>query len=117
MKAFGMELQVDLYGCNANYIRDESKIYDFVIELCELIKMKRFGDPTIVRFGEDPSITGYSMCQLIETSLISAHFAESKNSVYLNVFSCKDFSPDDVVIFASKYFKAKNVEQNLTIRM
>jgi len=117
MKPFGIELQLDLYHCNPDFIRDSRKIKDFTLELCSLIKMKRFGEPIIVRFGEDPRITGYSLCQLIETSLISAHFAESTNSAYLNVFSCKAFNPNKVITFAKKYFEATRVEEKLTTRI
>ena len=70
--------------------------------------MKRFGDCKIVNFGEDPRVTGFSMCQLIETSLISAHFANQSNAVYLNVFSCKEFDEKLVQEFAEAYFKAKD---------
>jgi hypothetical protein len=34
--------------------------------------------------------------QLIETSLISAHFANLTNTVYLDVFSCKPYDPEVV---------------------
>ena len=36
--------------------------------------MKRFGEPTIVRFGEEKRVEGYTAFQLIETSAISGHF-------------------------------------------
>jgi hypothetical protein len=44
------------------------------------------------------------MVQLIETSLISAHFANLTNAVYLDVFSCKPYEPEVVERFARKYF-------------
>jgi len=45
------------------------------------------------------------MTQLIETSLISAHFANQSNTTYLDVFSCKAYDPKTVADFSKKFFK------------
>ena len=66
--------------------------------------MKRFGEPQVVHFGEDERVAGYSMVQLIETSLISAHFANQTNATYLDVFSCKPYDPELVADFAQNFF-------------
>lgn len=108
-KYWGMEASVDLYECDPEIIRDAQKIKQFVYELCELIEMKRFGDCTVVHFGEDEKVAGFSMTQLIETSLISAHFANLTNAAYINIFSCKDFDEEVVQSFCFDYFKAKTV--------
>jgi hypothetical protein len=50
------------------------------------IDMVAFGAPRIVRFGSD-HCKGYTLVQLIQTSNITAHFAEDTNDVYLDVFS------------------------------
>src|SRR5580658_4380286 len=68
--AWGLLSSVDLHGCDAEAIRDADKIKQFVIELCERIDMKRFGECQVVNFGEDERVAGYSMVQLIETSCI-----------------------------------------------
>ena len=85
-------------------------------ELCDNIKVKRFGECQVVHFGEDPRVSGFSMVQLIETSLISGHFANQTNNVYLDVFSCKYFNPKVVAEFAEKVFEAKNYTLNYTLR-
>lgn len=105
-KSWGLEVQIDLGGCDKDIIRDADKIKQFVIELCDLIEMKRFGETTVVHFGEDEKVAGYSMTQLIETSLISAHFANLTNAAYINVFSCKEYDPKVVEDFCAEYFKA-----------
>jgi S-adenosylmethionine/arginine decarboxylase-like enzyme len=51
------------------------------------------------------------MTQLIETSLISAHFANQSNTTYLDVFSCKAYDPEVVAQFAKQFFKAKRVKR------
>lgn len=105
---FGQELILDLYGCDVEKITDGEYIKKFAIKLCDdVIKMKRFGEPQVPYFGlESPITAGYSLVQLIETSLVSAHFSEYKKSVYLNIFSCKWFDSDKTAEFCKKWFGA-----------
>ncbi len=105
---WGMATAIDLYNCNPKTIRDADKIKKFVKELVLLIKMKAYGDTQVIHFGEDERVAGFSMTQLIETSLISGHFANLTNSVYLDVFSCKKYNPKTVADFAKKFFEANN---------
>lgn len=106
---WGLLSCIDLYECDPETIRNAEKIKLFVSELCKLIEMKRFGETQVVHFGEDERVAGFSMIQLIETSLISAHFANASNSTYLDVFSCKLYDPQKVADFAKDFFKAKKV--------
>jgi S-adenosylmethionine decarboxylase len=115
--AWGLHSGIDLHGCNPETIRSPEKIKQFVVELCELIKMKRFGECLVVDFGEDPRVAGYSMTQLIETSLISAHFGHAQDPYcYLDVFSCKYYDPSVAADFAKKFFEAKDYRLNSTVR-
>ena len=113
---WGIAGSFDIYNCNPQTIRDAAKIKQFVIELCDLIEMKRFGETTVVNFGEDERVAGFSMTQLIETSLISAHFANQSNTVYLDVFSCKPYDPDTVEAFATRYFEGSHCIKNVNPR-
>jgi len=113
---WGLSSSIDLHSCDGSIIRDAAKIQQFVIELCDLIKMKRYGECQVIHFGDDPKVEGFSMTQLIETSLISAHFANQTNNVYLDVFSCSYYDPDTVAEFAKKYFQAKDCELKYTLR-
>jgi S-adenosylmethionine/arginine decarboxylase-like enzyme len=83
--------------------------------LCELIGMKRYGDCQIVHFGEG-RVAGYSMIQLIETSLISGHFANDTNRAYLDIFSCKDYDPSVVEEFSKTFFGALKSTVTTTLR-
>lgn len=116
MKAWGILTSIDIHHCDPELIRSASTIKDFVIQLCDLIKMKRFGEPVIVHFGEDERVAGYSMTQLIETSLISAHFANQTNNVYLDIFSCKYYEPEKAAQFAKTFFKGKDFNLNVVLR-
>ena len=114
--AWGLVSSIDLHECDPATIRDAEKIKQFVYELCELISMKRYGECTVVNFGEDERVAGYSMTQLIETSLISAHFANQTNTTYLDIFSCKFYSPEAAAEFAQGFFKAKDYNLSVTLR-
>lgn len=114
--AWGIQSSIDIHGCDPALIRDADAINEFVIQLCDLIEMKRFGDPVIVHFGEDERVAGYSMTQLIETSLVSAHFANQTNNVYLDVFSCKYYEPEAAAEFAKSFFKGSDYNLNVVLR-
>lgn len=114
--AWGMETSLDLSECNPDTIRDAEAIKRFVHKLCELIKMKRFGDTVVVNFGEDERVAGFSMTQLIETSLISGHFANQNGGTYLNVFSCSPYNPWVVAQFAQEFFGATSYSFVVVLR-
>ncbi len=113
---WGILTSIDIHTCDPELIRSASAIKEFVIQLCDLIKMKRYGDPVIVHFGEDERVAGYSMTQLIETSLISAHFANQTNNVYLDIFSCKYYEPEKAAEFSKTFFKGKDFNLNVILR-
>ena len=115
-KVKGIASAIDIYDCNPGKIRNTEVIRRFVVELCDLIEMKRFGETQVVHFGEDERVAGFSMVQLIETSLISAHFANLTNTVYLDVFSCKPYDPETVKAFAQSYFDGSRSHLSVTVR-
>lgn len=115
-EVWGVASAIDIYGCDPAKIRDAESIRRFVRELCELIEMKRYGETQVVHFGEDERVAGFSMVQLIETSLISAHFANLTNAVYLDVFSCKPYDPEVVMAFSQAFFGGTHCNINVTLR-
>ena len=115
-KAWGIASAIDIYECDPRLIRDAEAIRRFVVELCELIDMKRFGDAQVVHFGEEDRVAGFSMVQLIETSLISGHFANLTNAVYLDVFSCKPYNPQVVREFSQRFFRGDRSFLQVAIR-
>ena len=115
-EVWGIASSIDIYDCDPATIRDAEAIRRFVRELCELIEMKRFGETQVVHFGEDEKVAGYSMVQLIETSLISAHFANLTNTTYLDVFSCKPYDSEVVADFACKFFGGSRMITQVNLR-
>lgn len=115
-QTFGLELTLDLFDCNKEIIDSKEKILEFSEKLCDLIDMKRYGKPFIERFADGTDAEGYSLAQMIETSLVSGHFAPVTNSAYINIFSCKSFDPEVAEKFTKEFFGAKRVKSKNHIR-
>ena len=113
---WGMSTSVDLYDCDPSTIRDADKIKEYVKQLCDLIEMRTFGECLVVHFGDDPKVSGFSMTQLIETSLVSGHFANNTNAAYLDIFSCKWYDVEKMVQFSKDFFGAKSVIHKVSKR-
>jgi S-adenosylmethionine decarboxylase len=115
-QAWGLSTAVDIYDCQPNTIRDPEKIRLFVVELCDLLEMKRFGECQVVNFGDEERVAGFSMTQLIETSLISGHFANASNAAYLDIFSCKFYEPRVMAEYATAYFGGSRFRMQVSLR-
>ena len=113
---WGVSSAIDLYDCDLALMKNAEAIREFVVLICDRIKMRRYGETQVVFFGDEPRVQGFSMTQLIETSLISAHFADASRAIYLDVFSCAPYDPEDTAQFAAEYFKAARYQVNVTHR-
>jgi S-adenosylmethionine/arginine decarboxylase-like enzyme len=113
---WGKHAIFDCSGC-CDGIKDRDVIYLFVKELVPAINMVAYGEPQIVHFAaHDPSKGGYTLTQLIETSLIDGHFVDETLEAYISVHSCKDF--DEIVVdgLIGKYFQPKNIVKRIIFR-
>lgn len=113
---WGISSCINLYECDLALMQNADAIRAFVVLLCDRIKMRRYGEPQVVFFGDEPRVQGFSMTQLIETSLISAHFADASKAIYLDVFSCAPYDPEDTARFAAEYFKADHYHFEVVYR-
>jgi hypothetical protein len=109
MKPYGIELLLDLKGCDL-FDLSQAKLVEFFAQLCDLIEMKRHGGPV---FWDDhsgiPHLHGTSAIQFIETSNIVAHSLPMLRAVYLNIFSCKPFDFEKVKRFSVDFWRAESV--------
>lgn len=113
---WGLLTSLDLYGCSHEKITSKEYLEKYLIEVCDVIGAKRYGDPVVVKFGENEKVTGYSVTQLIETSLVSGHFADNSNAAYLDIFSCAPYDPVKVVEYSKKFFEANDEIINVIYR-
>ena len=115
LRTWGKHLVLDAAGCSSKRIGSAVVIKNFTNELVRRIDMKAYGDPQIVMFGTGNK-KGYTLIQLIETSNIAAHFVEENNTMYLDVFSCKDFDAEVVKEVVSEYFDAQSFSSRVLLR-
>ena len=119
---YGQELVLDLHDCNdGKFTRAE--IERFCTELCKLIDMERcdlhFWDDLGVPEDEqqkDPKTKGTSAVQFILTSTIVIHTLDLMKTVYVNIFSCKEFDTNEAANFTAKWFDSKDWNANVVIR-
>ena len=113
---WGISASIDCYECDPILIRSIEDVKVFTSELIKHIDMKAYGPCHVVHFGEDERVAGLSMFQLIETSCISAHFANQTNAAYIDIFSCKEFDPESAGSFCKEFFKAQNINIQTNMR-
>lgn len=122
MENYGKELILDIHNCNPSTFNRKS-IRDYFKKLCSLIDMER----TDLHWWDDlhtpeeeketePHLKGTTAIQFIKTSNITIHTLDLLKSVYLNIFSCKDFDPEIVKQFTEEWFKGKIVSNHVIAR-
>ena len=120
---FGLELLIDLSNCNVDRF-NRKDIERYFIELCELIDMERhdlhFWDYEDVPESDipydQPHLIGTSAVQFITTSDIIIHTLDIYRQVFIDVFSCKKFSPEVVKKFTEEFFAGKISQTHLIER-
>lgn len=115
MEYWGKHLIANVQGCDIKKAKDPNYIRDFTKELVREIKMKPWGDPKVIHFGEG-DLSGWTVTQLIETSNIMGHFIDSNGDLYLDVFSCKDFNEDIVVEMLKAWFNPEDINTIVLMR-
>ncbi len=120
---FGIELILDLHGCDASTFTRAS-ITEYFEKLCELIDMERedlhFWDD--VGLSEEdkqtsPHMQGTSAVQFILTSSIVIHTLDQLKAIYINIFSCKVYDPKAAEKFTVEWFGATDYSATLIDRV
>ena len=117
---YGKELILDLHNCDPRLFA-RGKINAYFKGLCKLIDMK----PEQVSWWDDEGVPeeekqteahtkGTTAVQFILTSNITIHTLDIPKSVYINIFSCKDFDETEAKYFTMTYFRG-SIKQFLTI--
>jgi S-adenosylmethionine/arginine decarboxylase-like enzyme len=115
-KPWGLDTAIDVFDCDPVLLRDEAVIRAFSIDLCDKIHMRRYGEPQLVHFGDEPRVSGYTLVQLIETSAVIGHFIEQANAACLNIFSCSPYPPFATAALCQKWFGARSVRVSVIFR-
>ncbi|HEY0752409.1 MAG TPA: S-adenosylmethionine decarboxylase [Ktedonobacteraceae bacterium] len=111
-----LHVTLDLYGCNPELLADEAFLRRVLEEYPERINMIKIG-PAELRYikTSNPLDDGYSGFVIIATSHVSLHAWAPYKMINIDVFSCEEYSVEDVVAFACETFQTRDVEVH-TIR-
>lgn len=123
MGIYGKELILDIHNCDIkNFTRAAIKRY--LISLCNKIDMHREDlhwwdyEGQSEEYEKAPDhLKGVSCIQFISTSSIVLHSLDVLKTIYLNIFSCKDFNVEEVVRFSEQYFSGKVVNKTVVNRI
>ena len=113
--SWGYHLILDCSRCIRPSIRSQTTITQFAKNLVTKIDRVPYGEPQVQHFGSGNK-AGFTLVQLIETSNIVAHFVEETDDMYLDVFSCKEYDPDDVKEVVEKYFSPLSMHDKFVTR-
>ena len=120
--SFGTELVLDLQGCERDRF-ERVYITRFMKELCSLLEMQRgplhFWDyePDVEARRRAPeNLAGISAVQFISTSNITLHTLDHGGRVYLNIFSCQEFSVRDAMGYCQEFFGGNIVSGQTLVR-
>ena len=90
---------------------DLNKVSDWIRSLIKKIQMKLLAGPYTTYVNEKGN-KGMTSVAIIETSHIALHIWDETNPglMQLDVYSCADFSPQDVFDEVEKMFDTKKIE-------
>ena len=120
--AYGKELILDLYECDATTF-NRTSIEEWLVQLCDLINMQRedlyFWD--YEGYPEEQArapehLAGTSAVQFITTSDIVIHTLDKIGECYINIFSCKNYNCHAAKEFTKAWFKARVAHMKVIIR-
>lgn len=120
---YGMEVIIDCYECDAKLFH-RKYIRKYFKGLVELLDMQA-GD---LYFWDDVGVPkeekqtkaetkGMSAIQFILTSNITIHCLDILERVYVNIFSCKEFSDYKATQYTKDFFKANRIGSKTVMRV
>ena len=114
--SWGQHLILDCASCQLNAITDKTTISNFVVTLIERIGMTAYGSPQIELMLIGTENEGYSVLQMITTSNITAHFVNSTQDAYIDVFSCKEFDSSIAIHTVEEFFEPVSIKTTILNR-
>ncbi len=111
-------LILDLKDCkNLEKLSNKKFIESFLLELVKISKMKAITKPKVLYYEnkekEESGITGFI---IISDSHISIHTFPFKKSLYLDLFSCKNFDSKEIINYVKRTFEPGKLTKRLMKR-
>jgi S-adenosylmethionine/arginine decarboxylase-like enzyme len=108
---WGYHASFDCVSCPIERVTSEENIRLFIDNIVSAIDMKSYGEPMIAHFAtHNADASGYSFCQMIETSNISGHFSDKTGDCYIDIFSCKEYDTDLAIGAIEDFFRPEEVK-------
>ena len=114
----GTHLIIDLKGCkNLERLSDKRFIESFLLELVRIAKMKAITKPNVLYYEhEDREESGVTGFVIIAESHVSVHTYPFKESLYLDLFSCKIFDSKKITDYIKETFQPEIMTDRLIKR-
>ena len=116
-RAFGFHLMLDCYSCNPKHLDNIDSCYNFLEKLVEITGATKQTQPYVFRtpegFAGKEGLSGW--VPLVESG-ISIHTLTLSHFVSLDVYSCKEFSRQDIMEFTRQFFEPTEIEQHFLLR-
>ncbi|MBU1289815.1 S-adenosylmethionine decarboxylase [Patescibacteria group bacterium] len=114
----GNHLILDLKNCEKiEKLSSKKFVENFIFELVKIAEMKAIIKPKVLYYEheekEESGVTGFV---IIADSHVSIHTYPFKESLYLDLFSCKKFNSRKIVNLVQKTFEPKKLTKKLIKR-
>lgn len=110
-------MTIDGYGDDPRLMRDEQFIYQVLDSYPSRIDMTKISTPHVFKYvGSKPEDWGISGFVFIAESHISLHTFVERCYINIDVFSCKDFNAEQVVMDFKEKFKLTRLSSRLINR-
>lgn len=118
-QVFGFELILNLHDCNTDRFNTKD-LKEYFKGLCNVIGTRvlqpYFWDASESPHGLPKNLHGISAVCFILTSSITIHTANYLKTVYINIFSCKDFNSQMAEDFTMDFFEADDYTRSFHVR-
>src|SRR5215472_5941010 len=114
---FGPHLIIDGSACNKQKLADRSFIEQLLNDYPAAIGMTKIGGPYIFDYqAPDPAYSGVSGFVIIAESHIAIHTFPELDYFTMDVFSCRDFDPEEAIKYIEEAFEVKQMDRMLLQR-
>lgn len=107
-KPFGYSLMIDIYNVKPELLDDMSLCSKFLLDITSFLKMESQSPPIIFKGDTDAypiKGTGLSAWIPLIESGIQFHSISAKQFLSIDIYSCKDFPPQETVEWVWAFYR------------
>jgi S-adenosylmethionine decarboxylase len=113
-RPFGYLCILDLYECRDGVCDDLSLCYEFVREITQKLKINAQSPPFAIRSSGVvyPDDAGSNDQKSLHESGIQIHALSAEKFLSIDIYSCRNFSTDNLSSYVQDYFGSLEIETN-----